>query len=473
MLLGLAFSWDNQQLYDIRGKYGNVWQPDSLLRLSEPTAPLSDGGSVSGRSGRTASSEETRYEFLDPISALAPQSRGTVFCSGSERGVLTIHDTRDFKLRKLDGFTSFGIEEIAWSSDGRYICFGDLSRTVFVVSVRGDENDIDKMNFELHLKLSLDFSDNIAQAIFNNDASMVLVSSRSRAVVISLEGQKAISELCLESDNGMWIPHPVQADSVMFFCPWLMSIHKLATLSKTTSIPVSTPIQGNLTDSSGMQSKSADNAGEHEQDDENPPEYSTAGHWPFSSNQKVVIERLISAQSRHYLLVEASTVNDGQMHNMILLLDIHQLWVPMSEENPTTLASIFFLDLSSSLTNRMDRPLKFLAQKDGIQDTLLFLDCHHSICTWCIPPGISQVVWSSKDSTTDAVHRMDSQASTLRGHSHNDKSTLDKSVVAHYSLPGDWISPDCVALIQAFDNGALLCPRNGEVAVVQYAGFIT
>ncbi|KAK7710211.1 hypothetical protein SLS64_005795 [Diaporthe eres] len=429
-VFGLAFSWDNQQLYDIRGNYGNVWQPDSLLRFSEPTAQLSDGGSVSGRSGRTASSEETWYEFLDPISALAPHSRGTVFCSGSERGVLTIHDTKDLKLRKLDGFTSFGIEEVAWSNDGRYICFGDLSRTIFVVFVRGDEDDIDKMNFELHLKLSLDFSDNITQAIFNNDASMVLVSSRSRAVVISLEGQKTTSELRLQSDNGMWIPHPVQEDSVIFFCPWLMSIHKWSTFSKASSIPISPPSQGNFTQSSGMESRPADNTGEHEHEDENPPEYSTPGHPPFTSNQKIVIERLISAQSRHYLLVEASIVNDGQKRNIVLLLDIRQLSAPISDESPTALGSIFFLELPSSLTNQIDRPLKFLKQRNGIQDTLLFLDCHHSICTWGIPPGISQVVESLKDSATDAVHRIDSQTSTLRDHSYSDKGIVDKAGIA-------------------------------------------
>lgn len=470
-VFGLAFSWDNKQLYDIRGKYGNVWQPDSLLRFSEPTAPLSDGGSVSGRSGRTASSEETRYEFLDPISALAPQSHGTVFCSGSKGGVLTIYDTKDLKLRILDEFTNFGIEEIAWSSDGRYFCFGDLSRRIFVVSVRGDENDIDKMNFELRFKLSLGFSDNITQAIFNKHVSMVLVSSRSHAVVISLEGQKVISELCLESDNGMWIPHPAQEDSVIFFCPWSMSIYTWSTLCKTTSIAVAPPGQGNFAHSPEMHSSSADDADEHNHEDQNPPEYSTTGHSPFSSSQKVVIERLISAQSRDYLLVEASTVNENQIHNVVLLLDIRQLSEPMSDESSTALASIFFLDLPSSLTSRIERPLKFLGQKSGIQDTLLFLDCHHSICTWFVPSGISQMVESFKDST--GVHRIDSQASTLRDHPKSDKGTVDKPVVAHYSLPGDWISPDCVALIQAFDNGALLCPRNGKVAVVQYAGFVT
>lgn len=468
---GLAFSWDSQQLYDIRGKYGNVWQPDSLLRFSEPTAPLSDGGSVSGKSGRTASSEETRYEFLDPISALAPQSHGTLFCSGSERGALTVHHTKDLKLRKLSDFTNFGIEQIAWSSDGRHICFGDLSRTIFVLSLRGDEQGVENMDIDLHTKLSLSLTDNITQIIFNNNATMILVSSRSHAMVVSLEACKVISELVLESDSGMWMLHPVQADSVTFFYPWSMTTYEWSTLSKTASVPVSLPSQGGLTPRPASHLRPAYDTDEHEDAHEDPPEYSTEGSLPSISSRQVVIGRLILAKSLRYLIIEASTVEDGQLHHAVYMLDIRGLSAPTSDNSDTTPASIFILDLPSSLTNRIDRGLRFLGQHSGMQDTLLFLDCHHSICTWCIPSDISYVLGSYKNPMTDNINRNASQESTLHGDLHNGKGSLDKTIIAHYSLPGDWTSPDCMALIQSFDNGALLCPRNGEVAVVHYAGF--
>lgn len=478
-VFGLAFNWDNQQLYDIRGKYGNVWQPDTLLRFSEPTAQLSDGGSVSGKSGRTAS-EETRYEFLDPVSALAPQSHGTLFCSGSESGVLTVHDTKELKLRTLDEFTSFGIEQMAWSSDGRYVCFGDLSRTIYVVSISGAENDVDKMDFELHLKLSLSLSDNIIQIIFNHDASMVLVSSRSRAMVVSMEGQEVVSELDLENDKGMWMLHPALADSIIYFCPWLMTIHQWPALSKTTSIRLSPPSQENLTHSPGTLFAAPSKAGEHEHDHEIEHGHPPGNPLSCPSIQNIVIERIVSTQSHRYVLVEASSVVDGQLLNMVHLLDIHQLSEsieqrPISDNNSLEAVSVPFLELPRSLTGRMDRPLIFLGQTSGMQDTLLFLDCHHSVCTWTIPAGISQAVESSKHTTPnsdmDAIHRTDSQASTLHERPHVRKGVVDKSIVAHYSLPGDWISPDCIGLIRAFRDGSLLCPRNGEVAVVHYAGF--
>lgn len=478
-VFGLAFSWDNQQLYDIRGKYGNVWQPDSLLRFSEPTAQLSDGGSVSGKSGRTAS-EETRYEFLDPVSALAPQSQGSLFCSGSEAGVLIIHDSKELNLRTLDEFTSFGIEQVAWSSDGRYVCFGDLSRTIYVISVSGAGYNVDNMDFGLHMKLSLSLSDNILQIIFNNDASLVLISSRSSTVVVSLEGQEVVSELSLENDNGIWMLHPAQADSIIYFCPWLMTIHQWSTLSKTTSIPLSPPSQENLTHSPGTLFTAPSRTGEHEHDHGIEHKHPPGNLLSCRSSQNIVIERLISTHSHRYLLVEASSVVDGQLLNMVHLLDIHHLSEPMeqrpiSDNTSPTAVSVLFLELPRSLAGRMDRPLIFLGQTSGMQDTLLFLDCHHSVCTWTIPTGISQAAESSKHSTRssnmEAIHRTDSQASTLHERSQAGKDVVDKSIVAHYSLPGDWISPDCVGLIRAFGNGSLLCPRNGEVAVVHYAGF--
>jgi WD40 repeat protein len=479
---GLAFSWDNQQLYDIRGKYGTVWQPDSLLRFSEPSAQLSDGGSVSGTSARTASAEETRYEFLDPISALAPQDYGTLFCSGSEGGALAIHDAKCLKRRKLE-LTSFGIEQIAWSSDGRNICFGDLSRTIFLVSLNGDKQAIDKMDIELRFKLSLSISDNINQIIFNNDAAMVLISSRTRAVVVSLEGQNVISEICLESNNGMWMLHPSQAESAIFFSPWLMTIYQWPTLSKTMSIPLALPKKANWIHSPGAHVTVSHDSGDN--DNEHLHQHEASGPADKDSPPRVNIERLIRAQSQRHLLVEASTLVDGQLFNVMYLLDIHNLSETKDEASTSqgpAQCPVTFLELPSSLTSRMDRPLIFLGQTSAIEDNLLFLDCHHSICTWTVPPDISQMAETTHpattqpatpDSSSDTDHRRDSQASTLKAHSNRGNDIADKSITGHYSLPGDWISPDCVALIHAFDNGALLCPRNGEVAVVHYAGFNT
>lgn len=36
----------------------------------------------------------------------------------------------------------------------------------------------------------------------------------------------------------------------------------------------------------------------------------------------------------------------------------------------------------------------------------------------------------------------------------------------HFFLPRDWINMDCLELAQVTADGRLLCPRNGEVAVV-------
>jgi hypothetical protein len=40
-------------------------------------------------------------------------------------------------------------------------------------------------------------------------------------------------------------------------------------------------------------------------------------------------------------------------------------------------------------------------------------------------------------------------------------------------LPGDWISRDCLALCSIWGiERSLLCPRNGEVAVVRCAALV-
>jgi hypothetical protein len=42
-----------------------------------------------------------------------------------------------------------------------------------------------------------------------------------------------------------------------------------------------------------------------------------------------------------------------------------------------------------------------------------------------------------------------------------------KGVKRHFFLPRDWLNMECLELAIMTKEGALLCPRNGEVAAVR------
>jgi hypothetical protein len=64
-VIGIAFSVDGLQLYDIRQSYGNIWEPNILLKLSEPASPIYIG-SESDTLGPQLSLSETRFQQSRP-----------------------------------------------------------------------------------------------------------------------------------------------------------------------------------------------------------------------------------------------------------------------------------------------------------------------------------------------------------------------------------------------------------------------
>ena len=101
---------------------------------------------------------------------------------------------------------------------------------------------------------------------------------------------------------------------------------------------------------------------------------------------------------------------------------------------------IYPITLPPNLESQIDIPSAFLSR-----DRLVFLDQNFWVCSWRLP--------------------LPSNAAFRRPSAAMDSGILE--IKRHYFLPGDWISPDCVVLCTVMANGTMLCPRNGEVAVVK------
>jgi WD40 repeat protein len=135
-VFGLTFSPDSRRFYDIRGYYANAWEPNALTRLADQSDKHRDY--MSEASSLTPSSEASVVisGAVDSITALAGSPKDSLYCCGTERGVVTLYDTQRGKLADLHvSRAKFTIEKIIWSGDGKYICFTDMSKQITVMLV--------------------------------------------------------------------------------------------------------------------------------------------------------------------------------------------------------------------------------------------------------------------------------------------------------------------------------------------------
>ena len=137
------------------------------------------------------------------------------------------------------------------------------------------------------------------------------------------------------------------------------------------------------------------------------------------------LEQVLVARDGKRVLVKTS-YSEGSGEETSLVYFQTSSFTPTAATTTETETPIKPTPLPPDLTRQVSRVLSFQSN-----DRLVFLSRDYSVCSWQL------------------------------------RTNLIKEL---FSLPGDWINRDCLALCSVWDKErAFLCPRNGEVAVVKCA----
>ena len=448
----LGFAPDSRRLYDVRGSYGNVWEPDPLLRLAEATGATGGSSNSSGTVLMAVSGK------IDPVAALAPQPNGRMYCSGTESGLIEIFETSRNNVVELRRSKSFmSIEHVVWSGDGRYIGFTDLSGRVFVKSVQQISGSGEPWTIDDKLEMTINVTEGaIRQILFHTDSSHLLVYTGSTLNSVSLATRSIVTirRMAEITNTYKWINHPSHQETLLAFTPGLIHIWAWSNLVQTGTTSFPTTIMDHMSSLSRSRTSLPTNL------------------WELRES----VDRVLITLDKTFVLVQSSRpVGQGQKQKETLFFDTSAIplatYVPPSSvsepqpnsgplysKSPRSRSSSLHSALSSSsnlselqpislpleLVSCIEIPLAFLSR-----DRLVFLDQNFWLCSWRLPlhsnPGT----------------RRPSATGTLDG------GTLE--IKQHCFFPSDWISPDSVALCTVMADGTVLCPRNREVAVVRCA----
>jgi hypothetical protein len=457
-VLGLAFSVDQRRLYDVRGYYGNTWEPTTLMRYGENTMTGTDRESEAESISDWSTTSLVTSQRVDSITVLTASPAGRLYCFGTEYGRVQLYRTQEGKLPDFHTTKSFmSIEQMAWSDDGRYLCYADSGKKVYVATINttaANSEPVAKICCEVPLK-SLTKGP-IEQLLFRPDSSELLVSTTSTICTISLRSVSVSHSRHSHLHGCKWIVHPHDSDLILGFGPQSVKM-----LSWDLETEVSYPIEESFdTDSHvGNQDTGPVNVSSHPLD-----ENTQSG--AESAKASKTVDRVLLTFDKKHVLVQLSLARRSKGKEFLYLATSNFATRTAGSASTVLLTPIL---LPREITSHIALSLSFLKR-----DRLLFLSRSFEICSWHVTSNADSAAPSY---TSRGQSVMSTPSISARHLSHqNSRSTglsAQSAISDVFALPGDWISRDCLDLCTIWlAEKSLLCPRNGELAVVRCASFV-
>jgi hypothetical protein len=427
-VLGLTFSPDLRRFYDIRGYYANAWEPNALMRFAEQTGK--DNESETDSLAHSSAAYISKSRSIDAITALACSPSSRFYCCGTEKGTVRLHNSSGAKIADL--FLSEGvasIEQIAWSKDGRYISFSDSDDKVVIISITpGTGQEYPLVNTIAKIEVEGIKQGGILQLLFHTDSSQLLIHSASTTHTVSLTSYLIMHSLG-SMDPQKWINHPQDPSLIIGFRPGVLEVLDW-TLIKRYSYTFELPFHQSVMAS------------------------------PSSSPDQTAIDRILLASDKKQVLAQMSSSKQGSQGKTLLLFKTSSFSISttatqdVEQKQPAILTPTI---LPSTLSDQIAIPLSFLSR-----DRLVFLSKSFSIYIWQITPGADSFTSPAPSSWSGSPGRRSDT---------NMPDIISKNMMKElFSLPGDWISRDCLVLCNVWGvERSFLCPRNGEIAVVKCA----
>jgi len=214
----ICFSPDSKRLYDVRGQFCNIWEPNALLRVDEAGEQDNEVGSEAA-SIPTCSVSESFSEMRDQITAVAIQFRGRYHAIGNAIGLVSVVDSLEGDHVGIELWrspVSLSIEHLSWSCDGTHLACAELTGKVIVKSVllENDQKWSVLPTFGVKLKVS---SEGIRQVLLNQNGKALLVKNGPSVTVWSQTEQSSeLKQISLESSDAKWSKHPTDSNLFLY-----------------------------------------------------------------------------------------------------------------------------------------------------------------------------------------------------------------------------------------------------------------
>ena len=423
VVTAICFSPDTRRFYDLRGSYCNAWEPNVLIRISNPNDESANiDNDTDTEAGSTVTSflaSEAWTESHAPITALSIRLDGSIVCVGNDEGVVELHDVnKNKKLTVGKSALEMGIDHLTWAKDGKTFAYAELGGKVVInsLSISNDEREEFGWNCEIvaSLKSSLK-SGAIAQFILSPNSKFLLTTSSSSVELRCIDTKSIyiVHSLSLAQVGQQWITHPTNDDQLLAFSWNTITAYGWSDLQQLNKWHI------NLTPESDFSDKTAI-------DMPGIPRKNSSGDAITHFEADYRIEQILATDASDYILIHISQQSPNLVRKShIQIIKVSSLSDAV-DETPRPLPTIY---IPPEISQDFEKPLGIVGK-----DLLVFLDKSFWVCTYQIQMNVENEQMKPK---------------------------------RHFFLPRDWINAESLNLCQAMDDGTIVCPRKGEVAVIR------
>lgn len=406
---GLAFGPDNRRFYDLRGAFCNVWEPNTLIRLSDLEKSGSEAASDFASVAASTTMSEAEVEIKEPVTAIASSNLSHTYVSGNAEGGVRLQQSFGEKQTELWSSSAFmPIEHVAWSKDGKHVAWRDLASRVMVKAV--DATKSSQPPTEPLFDKTIVFGDGpVQQLLLSPKSEYILITSPTSAQLFSIGQSSRIQEWKSTSSNAAfrWVNHPSCSDQLLVIGAERAFIFSWQDLAVRREMQLDLRCAFSSTSSNNVRLQQI--------------------RRPSDSNlilnrTGTIVEHVMLTQDKKHVLLEATYHEPSTPQGSRQLA----LFSKATFDGADTLLAP--RSLPSALLSKVQLPLGVLPY-----DRFVFLDNEYWICSWQLS-GVKDEALALK---------------------------------RYFFLPRDWLSAECIELCKILDNGVLLIPRQGEVASIK------
>lgn len=497
----LALDPVERRIYDLRDNFCHIWEPNSLLRQWETDDKASETTSTRESSTQVSVCADASTETLEPLTALAVDPNSLNFVAGNDEGVVNYFNCDGELLCELSQ-TFMTIEHLCWSGTGTRVASSDLSRRV---TVKG----VDHANPHSPPKglLTVKIDDQIKQLLLSPLGDFLLVSTDKCLTIWSVDKQELVSSRP-QDECYYWANSPSDPDQLIGFGYSELHISMWEGLGTIWELHIDRSAVDGIATTHGLHAMF--------------PKPTAAQH-TRDADTVYAVDKVLFTLDGNSALVETSkcshTYNWREKQFLLLPVDAASITAALGTRALTIAPSI----LPPELISHLGLPLGFVAadpahslrrksftpssttngstpNRASTADTLAPTPRSNLLtpATAMSTTGNKTDSWRSSSSTfllpdpspafsTPGLNASSAPVLAFLDHeywvctytlpstqvstsSHGTASTVGAAggrVRRHHFLPRDWISMDCLELAVMTSEGRLLCPRNGEAAVVR------